>query len=805
MYINQIETICIMSSSMLKCSTDDTTIELPAHRRTQLLMLRRKTNADKILNEVAQPKRSIPVNAPPEYYALSLDSKIPILKGPAACLTFSRNKVGREIFASAGTDFDLDDPYCHTVSYDYQQLHDHNLKHIYDIPKNLRHLKAINMISDDNEVRCTLKQFNEYRRYLKRLYLNKVNILRAQNDENEIDQRNVMLSERITNKFLANCVRREVVLKKRKAFELRQRNAEVERIENFARLQEHYRQIAKRFDRIQEEKRLNVQQKSQKKILCAKERQHQMQRNEKRRIVLLRRKFTLEGRMIPKRLRLHQMEAKNFKDIEEQQINERRGLFRSNRQWLDSQLLIENEVQTIEKVEKRKRLVAELYERDLQNITLKRANFIRSRYQQRNVETISNALFDEIARMVRLQKKVDIEQERREIEDQMAQLKLKSTNESALPSSKVSFASSYEINEELKKFMRKVFGSEKKIITEKSAPYEPQKMTADGLNDFTSGFAALTKAQVHSVVNAAFTTSLALRGSVSTMEVLMEAYQILDRISKGYIYDIPRDSAVQLYVEEQVKALLNTLRLYQVEKIISTKSSGNVQGSQSSRASVFSNSKESFKIAKVKRSSKMIKERRKRTVTFGLTKVHMVSTISIENDEQECSETVPADRAAIGGEIGHINEHTVSIRKIARAVLQMPTDNDHPMIPKAMQERSLAHLYDFQKVAILTNLERFQRNLEYKIEENMLRNFDFVDLKFDSHGFAKIPALPEPVLIKIVMDSVMTLPEKDLLFSDRVILVAYSICMAVVMSVQPIPSPPPFCSGSTADTYDSSE
>lgn len=764
-------------SSIRKCSTNDTTImSLPAHPRTQLLMLRRKTNVDKILNEVPQPKRSIPVNAPPEYYALPLDSKIPILKGPAARLTFSRNKVGREIFASAGTDFDLDDPYCHSVTYDYQQLHDHNLKHIYDIPKNLRHLKAINMISDSNEVRCTLQQFNEYRRYLKRLYLNKVNILRAQNDENEIDQRNVMLSERINNKFLTNCVRREVVLKKRKAFELRQRNAEVERIENFVRLQNHYRQIAKRFDRIQEEKRLAVQQKSQKKILCAKERQHQMSRNEKRRVVLLRRKFTLEGRLIPKRLRLHQMQAKNFKDIEEQQINERRGLFRSNRQWQDSQLLTENEIQTNRRVEIRKKLVAELYERDMQNITLKRANFIRSRYQQRNAETISNALFDEITRMVRLQKKADIERERREIEDEMAKQKLESTKDSAGPSSKVSFASTHEINEELKLFMGKVFGSEKKIITEKSAPYEPHEMSAVGLNDFTSGFAALTKAEVYSVVNAAFTTSLALRGSVSTMEVLMEAYQILDRISKGYTYDIPRDSAVQLYVEEQVKALLDKLISSQVEKINSTKSSGNVRSSKSSHGTASSKSKESIKIANVKRTNEMIEQRRTRTVTFGLTKVLKVSSIEIEN-EQKC------------GKIDHMNEHIASIRKIARAVLQMPTIDDYPTIPKAMQERNLAHLYDFQKVAILANLERFQHNLEYKIEENMLRNFDFADLKFDSHGFANIPAQPEPVLIKIIMDSVMTLPEKDLHFSDRVILAAYSICMAVVTAVQPIPTP----------------
>lgn len=752
-------------------------MSLPAHPRTHLLMLRRKTNVDKILNEVPQPKRSIPVNAPLEYYALPLDSKIPILKGPAALLTFSRNKVGREIFASAGTDFDLDDPYCHTVSYDYQQLHDHNLKHIYDIPKNLRHLKAINMIDDNNEVRCTLKQFNEYRRYLKRLYLNKVNILRAQNDENEIDQRNVMLSERITNKFLANCVRREVVLKKRKAFELRQRNAEVERLENFARLQEHYRQISKRFDRIQEEKRLAIQQKSQKKILCAKEKQHQMHRNERRRVVLLKRKFTLEGLIIPKRLRLHQMQAKKFKDIEEQQINERRGLFRSNRQWEDNQLLTENDIQTNIKVERRKRLVAELYERDLQNITLKRANFIRSRYQQRNAETISNALFDEIARMVRLQKKADIEREKREIDDQMAQLKLKSANNSAGPSSKVSFASTYEINEELKNFMRKVYGSEKKIITEKSAPYEPHEMSAVGLNDFTSGFAALTKAEVHSVVNAAFTTSLALRGSVSTMEVLMETYQILDRINKGYTYDIPRDTAVQLYVEIQVKALLDKLTTSQVEKIIPTESSGNVRGSKSSQDSASLKSKESIKIVKVKRTNKMIEQRRKRTVKFGLTKVHTVSTIEIEDDQEY-------------GKIDHMNVHTASIRKIARAVLQMPTIDDYPTIPKELQERSLAHLYDFQKVAILTNLERFQRNLEYKIEENMLRNFDLTELKFDSRGFVNIPALPEPVLIKIVTDSVMTLPEKDLHFSDRVLLVAYSICMAVVTLVQPIPTPP---------------
>lgn len=175
-----------------------------------------------MLNEVPRPRRAVPENAPEEWHYLPLDRMMPMYQWPAdSAIAFSRNKIGREIFASNDADFDLSDPYCRTVSYDYQPLHDHHLSRMFrKQPKLKKLLHRKGMISVDDDVICTLKEFNEYRQFLKRLYTMQVNRVRAQHDEENMDRMRFANAEKNAKKNAEIFVRHEQVHENRRKYRL---------------------------------------------------------------------------------------------------------------------------------------------------------------------------------------------------------------------------------------------------------------------------------------------------------------------------------------------------------------------------------------------------------------------------------------------------------------------------------------------------------------------------------------------------------------------------------------------------------
>lgn len=162
-------------------------------KRITLLTLRQKTKLNIYYKLVEKPKRAIPQNALPGWQHLPLYEKLPMLKCPNDTLYFSRNKCGKSIYNNINNntdneqgqgqqqnEFNLSDPNCLDVSYKYELLHDPYMKKYFRKSTNLQRLKNIGIVTaKDNEVLCTLKEFNEYRRYLQRLYVDRVNNLRS--------------------------------------------------------------------------------------------------------------------------------------------------------------------------------------------------------------------------------------------------------------------------------------------------------------------------------------------------------------------------------------------------------------------------------------------------------------------------------------------------------------------------------------------------------------------------------------------------------------------------------------------------
>ncbi|KAJ8382541.1 hypothetical protein SKAU_G00033190 [Synaphobranchus kaupii] len=92
-------------------------------------------------------------------------AKLPII--PGAQLTLSRSKLGEMLYKPTA-DFLLQDP-VPNMKPDYNSLHDPHLRHYHHRRDLNDRLKKGNFITADNEVICSLKEYNTYEEYLERL------------------------------------------------------------------------------------------------------------------------------------------------------------------------------------------------------------------------------------------------------------------------------------------------------------------------------------------------------------------------------------------------------------------------------------------------------------------------------------------------------------------------------------------------------------------------------------------------------------------------------------------------------------
>ncbi|TSK67160.1 Fibrous sheath-interacting protein 2 [Bagarius yarrelli] len=78
--------------------------------------------------------------------------------------TYTRGKLGQSIFEGA-QGFNQVDPTIKLLNLQYNSLHDPHLRHFFQQPGRKRHLKKLGLITQDNKVLCTLKEFREYMGY----------------------------------------------------------------------------------------------------------------------------------------------------------------------------------------------------------------------------------------------------------------------------------------------------------------------------------------------------------------------------------------------------------------------------------------------------------------------------------------------------------------------------------------------------------------------------------------------------------------------------------------------------------------
>ncbi|XP_063616276.1 uncharacterized protein LOC134789630 [Cydia splendana] len=158
-----------------------------------LMTLRKPTELKKIIDSVPKPLRSVPKNGLPLWYRLGLECKLPVPKMPAGKITFSRGRIGEDVRrvglgnSNFKQTFDLTDPYCNNVSYDYVPMHDPHLAYYFAQKAARNRMKQLGFCTVDNRAVCSLKDFNQYRKYLYNEFMDQIHQVMKVIDERARD------------------------------------------------------------------------------------------------------------------------------------------------------------------------------------------------------------------------------------------------------------------------------------------------------------------------------------------------------------------------------------------------------------------------------------------------------------------------------------------------------------------------------------------------------------------------------------------------------------------------------------------
>ncbi|EGI66819.1 hypothetical protein G5I_04625 [Acromyrmex echinatior] len=141
---------------------------------------------------------------------MPLENKIPMIPGPKSAYNFTRCKVGKKLWRM-NLEFNLSDPYYHETKFLYEPLHDEHLFKFFSRPINRKFLLKADLITDSMDVKCSLHDYNEYRKYLRQVHADRI--------KRELKKRNRLFVERRALRFAEDQARKEAErLKEREKF-----------------------------------------------------------------------------------------------------------------------------------------------------------------------------------------------------------------------------------------------------------------------------------------------------------------------------------------------------------------------------------------------------------------------------------------------------------------------------------------------------------------------------------------------------------------------------------------------------------
>lgn len=156
---------------------------------------------------VAKPKGAVPKFGLPKWKAMSLEHKIPMIpNAPKDAYNFTRCKLGEKLWvARPKAEFDLSDPYLRQTSFAYEPLHDKHLLGYFSKPANIKFLLRADFITDDMRVKCTLRDYNTYRKYLRQIHVNSVKGELRRRNRLFVEQRALGRADDLARKAAKRC------------------------------------------------------------------------------------------------------------------------------------------------------------------------------------------------------------------------------------------------------------------------------------------------------------------------------------------------------------------------------------------------------------------------------------------------------------------------------------------------------------------------------------------------------------------------------------------------------------------------
>ncbi|TGZ45887.1 Fibrous sheath-interacting protein 2 [Temnothorax longispinosus] len=165
-----------------------------------MIGIKRITDLERFAETVPKPKGAVPGFGLPGWKMMPLEHKIPMIPGPKGAYSFTRRKVGKKLWGPK-LEFDLSDPYCHETKFPYEPLHDEHLFEFFSRPINQRCLLKADLITDGMDVKCSLRDYNGYRKYLRQVHADRI--------KRELRRRDRLFVERTALRFAEDQARKE--------------------------------------------------------------------------------------------------------------------------------------------------------------------------------------------------------------------------------------------------------------------------------------------------------------------------------------------------------------------------------------------------------------------------------------------------------------------------------------------------------------------------------------------------------------------------------------------------------------------
>ncbi|CAH2222376.1 Hypothetical predicted protein [Pelobates cultripes] len=145
-------------------------IRVPAHLKNRIQM-----------RTIDRSEKVDVIRAPPVEKLVDLPPGIKFPVCPKHPIQFCTTKLSQKLYKT-GPSFDLDDPQLHLMKTTYNNLHDPHLKQYYNRKKIKQRLFDGGFITSDDQVICTLKEYNQYREYLSSLHRKEMKIMLEKQD-----------------------------------------------------------------------------------------------------------------------------------------------------------------------------------------------------------------------------------------------------------------------------------------------------------------------------------------------------------------------------------------------------------------------------------------------------------------------------------------------------------------------------------------------------------------------------------------------------------------------------------------------